>query len=257
MSDKNKYFLFIDECGDHNLKNYDPVFPVFSLCGLLVSKENLNVLSKQFLDLKYKIFGTSEIIFHSVDIRKWRKEFIKLKDNKIRKDFFDGIEKILGQKDLYKIVSCTILKKELRDFNIRGEKEDVYGLCLSYLIERSIFYIDNENPDGNGELNIIVERRGKKEDRKLLSFYNGLRNRGTKWISPRRLQERITNFKFQHKSDNIIGLQAVDLIAYPVTVHCLFPERDNPSYRVISKNIFEDKGKLLGQKILPQEKKAE
>lgn len=256
VSDKNKYYLFIDESGDHNLKNYDPTFPVFTLCGLLISKDHLKALSKQFLDLKLKIFGTTEIILHSVDIRKQRKAFKILKDDNIRKELLEGIEKILGQKDFYKIVSCTILKKELQEFNIRGENEDVYGLCLSYLIERSIFYIDNENPEGNGVINIIVERRGKKEDRKLLSYYNGLRNRGTKWIKPTRFQDRITGFSFQHKSDNIIGLQAVDLIAYPVTSHILYPERENLSYNVVRKNIFEDKGKLLGQKIIPDEKRA-
>lgn len=30
------------------------------------------------------------------------------------------------------------------------------------------------------EISIIVERRGKKEDNKLLNYYNGLRNRDTK-----------------------------------------------------------------------------
>ena len=257
MPEKNKYYLFIDESGDHNLKNYDPTFPVFTLCGLLISKENLKVLSKQFLNLKLKVFGTTDIIFHSVDIRKQRNVFKILKDDNIRKELLEGIEKILGQKDFYQIVSCTILKKELQEFNVRGENEDVYGLCLSYLIERSIFCIDNENPDENGVINIIVERRGKKEDRKLLTYYNGLRNRGTKWIIPTRFQDRVIGFSFQHKADNIIGLQAVDLIAYPITTHILHPERQNLSYKVISKNIFEDKGKLLGQKIIPNEKKAE
>ena len=80
VSDKNKYYLFIDESGDHNLKHYDPTFPVFTLCGLLISKEHLNVLSRQFLDLKLKIFRTTDIIFHSVDIRKRRNAFKILKE---------------------------------------------------------------------------------------------------------------------------------------------------------------------------------
>ena len=29
-----KYYLFIDECGDHNLAKYDPGFPVFTLRGI-------------------------------------------------------------------------------------------------------------------------------------------------------------------------------------------------------------------------------
>ena len=43
---KSKYYLFIDECGDHNLAKYDPGFPVFTLCGILMSRQNLNALNK-------------------------------------------------------------------------------------------------------------------------------------------------------------------------------------------------------------------
>ena len=48
---KSKYYLFIDECGDHNLAKYDPGFPVFTLCGILVSRQNLNALNKTFIQV--------------------------------------------------------------------------------------------------------------------------------------------------------------------------------------------------------------
>ena len=247
---KSKYYLFIDECGDHNLVKYDPAFPVFTLCGILVSRDNLYSLNNDFKKLKLEIFGNTDIVIHSVDIRKWRDAFIVLKDEALRMKFFNGIERILSQNDAYIIVSCTILKEQLNKFCVRGEEEDVYGLSLSYLIERSIFCVDNltySNPD----ITIIVERRGKKEDAKLLNYYNGLRNRGTKWITPERLRSRIGRFEFKYKRDNIIGLQIADLIAYPVTQHILHPERPNRSYDAVKHNIFSDNGVLLGQKIIP------
>ena len=247
---KSKYHLFIDECGDHNLVKYDPAFPVFTLCGILVSRDNLYSLNNDFKKLKLEIFGNTDIVIHSVDIRKWRDAFIVLKDEALRIKFFNGIKRILSQNDAYIIVSCTILKEQLNKFCVRGEEEDVYGLSLSYLIERSIFCVDNltySNPD----ITIIVERRGKKEDAKLLNYYNGLRNRGTKWITPERLRSRIGRFEFKYKRDNIIGLQIADLIAYPVTQHILHPERPNRSYDAVKHNIFSDNGVLLGQKIIP------
>ena len=247
---KSKYYLFIDECGDHNLVKYDPAFPVFTLCGILVSRDNLYSLNNDFKKLKLEIFGNTDIVIHSVDIRKWRDAFIVLKDEALRMKFFNGIERILSQNDAYIIVSCTILKEQLNKFCVRGEEEDVYGLSLSYLIERSIFCVDNltySNPD----ITIIVERRGKKEDAKLLNYYNGLRNRGTKWITPERLRSRIGRFEFKYKRDNIIGLQIADLIAYPVTQHILHPERPNRSFDAVKHNIFSDNGVLLGQKIIP------
>lgn len=246
-----KYLLFIDECGDHNLKRFDPGFPVFTLCGILVSKQNLNILNKAFEELKLEIFGTTDLIIHSVDIRKWRGPYSILADETLRDKFFNGIEKILSQHHAYVVVSCTILKEQLNKFCVRGEEEDVYGLSLSYLIERSIFCVDNDANDSSPEISIIVERRGKNEDKKLLNYYNGLRNRGTKWVTSERLRKRISNFVFKNKKDNIIGLQIADLIAYPITIHLLHPERKNPSYEAIRYNIFQDKGVLLGQKVIP------
>lgn len=251
-NDNSKYYLFIDECGDHNLAKYDPGFPVFTLCGILVSRQNLNALNKAFEELKIEIFGTKDIIIHSVDIHKWRGPFSILADEALRVRFFEGIEKILSRNNTYVIVSCTILKEQLSKFCVRGEEDDVYGLCLSYLIERSIFCVDNEiQRDAIPEISIVVERRGKKEDNKLLNYYNGLRNRGTKWVAADRLRAKIRDFGFNNKKDNIIGLQITDLIAYPVTIHLLYPERHNPSYETIKHNIFQDNGVLLEQKVIP------
>lgn len=247
---KTKYYLFIDECGDHNLSNYDPGFPVFTLCGILVSRHNLNKINKAFEELKTDIFGDSGVIIHSVDIRKWRGIFSVLADDGLRMKFFEGIESILSRQD-YVIVSCTILKELLSKFCVRGEEDDVYGLSLSYLIERSIFYVDNNSGGIPSEISIVVERRGKKEDSKLVNYYNGLRNKGTKWVSAGRLRSRIRDFGFKRKSDNIIGLQIADLIAYPITIHLLHPERNNPSYEAVKHNIFQDNGVLLGQKVIP------
>lgn len=245
-----KYYLFIDECGDHQLKKYDPTFPVFTLCGILVSRENLKSLNNAFANLKMEIFGNTDVIIHSVEVRKWRKDFYVLQDESLRIKFFSGIEKILSQHDAYAIVSCTILKELLDKFCVRGEEDDVYGLSLSYLLERGIFCVDNFGEE-NPQISVVVERRGKKEDARLLNYYNGLRNRGTKWVTPERLRSRVEHFEFKYKRDNIIGLQIADLVAYPVTQHILHPERENRSYEAIKHNIFSDKGLLLGQKIIP------
>lgn len=118
------------------------------------------------------------------------------------------------------------------------------------MLERSIFCVDNHDAL-NPEISVVVERRGKKEDNRLLNYYNGLRNKGTKWVTPERLRTRISDFTFNYKKDNIIGLQIADLIAYPVTMHILRPDKPNRSYDAVKHNIFSDNGVLLGQKIIP------
>lgn len=50
-----KYYLFIDESGDHNLGNFNPIFPVFTLCGIIISETNYKVFDQQLNDLKEKV----------------------------------------------------------------------------------------------------------------------------------------------------------------------------------------------------------
>ncbi len=250
LPSKTKYYLYIDECGDHNLEKYDHNFPIFTLCGILVPEKNLNALNSAFERLKIKVFGTKEVVIHSVALRKWRDEFKVLRDPELRKAFLQGITDILMQQDVYVIFSCSILKEQLNKFCIRGEENDVYGLSLSYLIERSIFCVDNRGEE-NPQIAVIVEQRGRKEDKRLLDYYNGLRNNGTKWVKSERMRNRVAAFRFKAKKDNIIGLQIADLIAYPITTFLLYPDRANPAYESFKHNIFSDNGRLLGQKIIP------
>ena len=33
MTEKEKYYMFVDECGDQNLTSLDENFPIFTLCA--------------------------------------------------------------------------------------------------------------------------------------------------------------------------------------------------------------------------------
>ncbi len=197
--------------------------------------------------LKREFFNDEAVIIHSRDIRKQEKAYSILQYSDIRQRFYDSINSILGQQEIYVIVCCSILKEPfIKRFN-RGE--DVYGLSLKYLIERAIFCMDDNVTDGS--LDIIIERRGVKQDRMLLNYYNRLRAIGTKWITPERMKEKLGKFSFRYKRDNIISLQLADLIAYPITKHVLEPKAFNPAYDVISDKIYSYKGAVLGMKIIP------
>lgn len=245
---KTKYYLFIDECGDPNLEKYDQTFPLFTLCGILVSSDKLKWLEREIQSLKHELWEDEEIIFHSREIRNCSKGFINLLNPEIKSRFYAKINEILGTENIYVIVCCCIMKEPFVERFNTGE--DVYGLSLKYLIERAIFHMD-DCEDGNGKLTIIVERRNPNQNQMLLRYYNGLRVTGTKWISPERLVDRVRGFKFKYKADNIIGLQIADLIAYPISRYVLNPERPNPAFQVIAKHIYTYKGAKLGFKIIP------
>ncbi len=245
--DRSRYYLYIDECGDHQLENFNPNFPIFTLCGFLVSGDKLEWLEDSVNSFKREFFNDEGVIIHSRDIRKQEKVYSILQYPEVRKRFYEGINNILGKSDTYVIVSCSILKEPFVEKFNRGE--DVYGLSLKYLIERAIFCVDDNVEDG--QLDIFIERRGVKQDRALLSYYNRLRATGTKWITAERLVSRIGRFVFSYKRDNIIGLQLADLVAYPITRHVLDPKASNPAYDVISDKIYTFKGAVLGMKVIP------
>lgn len=229
------------------MENFNPSFPVFTLCGVLVSNANKRKLEDEFNALKMEFWGNQNVIIHSRDIRRCKNEFINLLDPDIKTRFYERVNEILSQNDVYVVVACTILKEPF--IRIFSNTEDVYGLSLSYLIERSIFCVDDICETSS--IDIIFEKRGKIEDRTLTKFYNGLRVTGTKWVKPERLQGRIGAFTSRAKKENIIGLQIADLIAYPIARKVISPDTPNPAFEIIKPNIYSSHGAMLGFKVIP------
>ena len=243
------YYLYIDECGDQNLESFSPTFPIFTLCGILVADDKVEQLNQQVKDLKKQFWGDKIIILHSRDIRKCQKGFEILFDLNIKQQFYEAINHILAQNNVYVIVSCSIMKEPyIRQF---GKLNDVYGQSLSFVIERAIFCVDNKVPEGEGRIHSIVERCGKREDKALLGYYLQLLEKGTYWVDALRMKDRMESFEFKWKSDDVIGLQIADLIAYPLTRHVLNPNQVNLAFDVIEPNIFQQEGKILGLKVFP------
>lgn len=69
------YYLFLDESGNHSLTTIDSDFPIFVLCGILISSEENKTLDLRIRNLKQKFWENKKVILHSRDIRKCDKEF--------------------------------------------------------------------------------------------------------------------------------------------------------------------------------------
>ena len=245
----DNYVLYLDECGDQNLSSFDPQFPIFTLCGVVVSEEQDKLLADRINSLKMDIWNNTNIILHSRDIRKCQNGFEVLFDLEVKKRFIESVNDILGD-DIYIIICCAILKEPyIRQY---GKLNDVYGLSLSYIMERVVFYLDSVGKD-NIELRTVIERRGKKEDKSLLNYYNQLLDRGTYWVNGERMRKYFKRLDMRWKSENIVGLQVADLVAYPITRHVLNPDGVNLAYDVLKKNIYQVDGKMYGMKVFPKE----
>ncbi len=132
------YYLFLDESGDHGLKNIDANFPVFVLCGIIISETEYNNLIRVFNDLKKRFWGAHKVILHSRDIRKCNNEFQILFDPEIKKSFIEELNKVIIHTD-FKVIASVIDKKSF--VKKYGKlKDDVYEVSLSFIIERSVFF---------------------------------------------------------------------------------------------------------------------
>lgn len=244
-----KYALFLDEAGDHGLTVVDPHFPIFLLCGCLISKESLARLEKQVNQFKKKYFKTTEVVLHSSDIRKCENEFQILFDLKIKENFYKDLNQIIKATSFKSFGSAVDKDKHIKKYGKTARNP--YNLCLSFVLERLIFCLDQVK---GSTVDIYIEKRGRKEDEQLLAQYNTILDLGTYYVKSRRLKEKITNFEFFWKKENIVGLQLADLVAYPIARSIIFPRRPYPTYEIIKNKIYCGKnGKIdgYGIKIFP------
>ncbi|GHT51962.1 hypothetical protein AGMMS49982_10920 [Bacteroidia bacterium] len=242
-----KYFLFIDECGDQNLASFDFSFPIFTLCGILISENDYFEMGSKVIAMKQKYWNSQEVILHSRDIRKCEKGFEILFDPEIKKSFYNDLNGIM-QDSHYTIVACSILKEPyIRKY---GRFGDVYAVSLSYIIERSVFFLDGQAQSA-ADLCAYAEKRGTKEDASLLNYYNEVLDRGTYFVKPERIRQYFKSFEFRSKKENLIGLQISDIAAYPITRYVLDKTVKNPAFNIIEPKIYKQSGIQHGLKVLP------
>lgn len=242
------YYLFLDESGDHGLQNIDPGFPIFVLCGIIISDKDYRKLRDEFNSIKNKFWGDSKVIFHSRDIRKCEKEFKILLDNEIKSKFYKLLDKSIA--DLkYSVISSVIDK--VNYIKRYGKlRTDVYEIALSFIIERAVFYLDSLSKTIN-RLFLIIEKRGKKEDAQLKKHIETLLKIGTYYVTPDRLKSYGIQVEFRDKQQNVNGLQIADLIAYPIARYGMDKNRANPAFDIIKPKIYSKGNKLYGLKIFP------
>jgi hypothetical protein len=238
-----KYQFFLDETGDHGLGHIDDNFPLFLLCGCLISEDNLVELESAVKKFKIKYFNTTDVILHSREIRRHEGPYQILFDLDLKGRFYEDWNNIVSYAT-FTIIGSGVNK--IRHIKTYGRSaNDPYAISLSFIMERLIFCLDSM--DKEAKVDIKLEKRGGKEDNLLLAHYNSIIDKGTYYISKNRLQNAINGLKIRSKKDNIIGLQLSDLCAYPLARHLLNPKVPYKSFDVIKEKIYCDrKGNFRG-----------
>lgn len=205
---------FIDESGDHSLEAVDHEYPIFVLGGCIVEMDYYKKLMIPEVDkFKVKLFQTKDVILHTADITRRRREFRKLTDFGFRTLFYEETNRLMKKLD-YKVVACCIKKDEhLRQYGIAAM--DPYLLSLRVIVERFVYEVQT---CGKGKQGILIaESRDETLDNLLRLAWMELRTSGTEYVSAADIRKNIEqDLKIRDKKKNIHGLQLADLIVSPI-----------------------------------------
>ena len=211
-----KYRIYIDEVGNPDLESSDdPNHRFLSLTGIIINLQYVaEVIQPELEHLKKEFFEThpdEPIVLHRKELLNARYPFNALKDQEIRRSFNKSLLNLL-MKWKYQVITVCIDKKSHRE-TCSTWRYDPYHYCLKILLERYIFFLDSINCVGD----VMAESRGGKENGRLKDVFSRLYEKGTEYINPERIIQRLTSkqLKVKNKANNIAGLQLADLLAHP------------------------------------------
>ena len=240
-------YFFIDESGDHGLKKLNQEFPLFLLCGILVEQLNYSRIRESFNSIKNKFWGNTNVIFHSRDIRKCEKEFVTFLDSNVKTQFYDELNRSMIQNEFTVFASAINKKEYVAAF---GElHNNIYEQALTAVFNQILTYLFNNKL--NAFIDVVIEKRGKKEDRKLEEHFKYLQEQGTDSFSAKQIANWEISIRFKDKKENVNGLQLADLIAYPIAKYVIDPTEMNLAFHIFKNKIYKNDGEFIGLKIIP------
>ena len=204
------YIVFVDESGDHGLKNIDENFPLFCLAFCVVKKDDyVSKIVPSFQQLKFDFWGHDAVILHEHDIRKSKGDFSLLRTNPIlRNSFLDQLNQIMNNAEFDLFASVVDKNKHISRYD---NPWSPYEIALLFCMERILKHLLDKGEEGK-LAHIVFESRGKKEDRELeIEFRRVCANRsnwGYKNLNFSRIRFEPV---FASKSINSTGLQMADL----------------------------------------------
>ena len=229
------YVVYVDESGDHALASIDLGYPVFVLALCVFHKRHYaEKVIPAVAKLKFNYFGHDSVVLHETDIRKQKGDFAFLSHRPRRDEFMARISDIMVQSSFI-LMACVVDKARLG--RSEGGASNPYHIALGICLERLYDFLA-EKRQQHLQTHVVVECRGKKEDRELeLEFRrvcdgDGGHNRSLPF-----------HIVFADKKTNLVGLQVADLVARPVGIHHLRPTQANQAFEVLTQKFFCDGGR--------------
>ncbi len=137
------YIVYVDESGDHGLKNIDSNYPVFVLAFCLFKKQDyINSVVPMLQRFKFDHFGHDQTILHETDIRKDRGAFSFLKSKAMKMAFLDQLTDIVQQTPTTLV--STVINKQAYCQRYHAP-DNPYHVALGYGLERVYYFLRQHN----------------------------------------------------------------------------------------------------------------
>lgn len=243
LADFSEYIIFADESGDHGLSSINPENPVFVLAFCIFKKADyISIVKSAIAKFKLDFWGHDLVILHNHEIRKSAGEFVFLFNEEKRRIFMHSLNEMVRSIP-FSIVATAVDKRRLCD-NL--DTHNPYLLALGSCLKQTIDFLE-ENEQSRHLTHLIVESRGKPEDRDLeLEFRK---------ISAQRLPELYPlDIRFASKQTNSCGLQIADLVAHPIARHVIKRDQPNKAFDIVKEKLLSfPQYEGIGLKCYPQE----
>lgn len=225
MTDFSKYIVYVDESGDATWKSAN-ASPLLCLNYCLFEKDYyVQTLIPTFNALKFKYWGSDNIVLHERDLRKPdkirdpadRSKYARLKGER-RAAFMSDLSALMRSADF--LCFCVIIDKG--KIPERFKAYDPYHIGLSRGFRQIEDYLKLNDPEElNKDLHVVFEKRGHEEDKALSTAYQQIVLQGS--LLGQLESYGFSNFKLElmDKRSNSTGLQIADLTARPIGNHYL------------------------------------
>lgn len=229
------FVVYVDESGDHSLTSIDREYPVFVLALCVFHKRHYSEKIIPALEkLKFNYFGHDNVVLHATDIRKQKGEFAFLVHRPTRAEFMDRLSDIMEQSN-FVLIACVVDKARLD--RAEGSTLNPYHIALDLCLRRLHEFVAEKGQE-RLQTHVVVECRGKKEDRELELEFRRICDGDGLGTAPLPF-----NIVFADKKTNLDGLQLADLVARPVGVSYLRPGQENRTLAILRRKFFCDGGR--------------
>lgn len=226
------------------MEKIDPDFPFFVLALVVVQRADYgHKIIPALSQLKLRYWVHEGINLHSRDIRKATGAYSFLQNPKVRPAFMAEVSQFMTAMSFTLFVSC--IRKQAHAERYGSNAFSPYNIALEFTMERLLHFLEQ---NGQTDLPLIAEARGKKEDSELERVFFRILSQGTGYNVAERFKRLTCPLVFRSKKDNIAGIQIADLCAYPCARHVM--GRADQAYEIVRPHLYNHGG-VNGWKVFP------